>query len=136
MVAENNNDDKEPRGNKVGRPFAEIDWEKVGTMLEQGCTTEGIAATIGVERSTLRRRCWHDNKIRYTAFVQQKRAKGNDQLRAVQYRLAIEGNPTMLVWLGKQRLGQSDKTELTGKSGEPLQVVTRVVRVCEEPDPS
>ena len=34
--------------------------------------------------------------------------------------MARRGNVTMLIWLGKNLLGQSDKTELTGKDGSPL----------------
>ena len=32
----------------------------------------------------------------------------------------MSGNPTMLVWLGGQFLGQSDKNEATGPEGAPL----------------
>ena len=35
-------------------------------------------------------------------------------LRAKQFELAMRGNPTMLVWLGKQELGQSDRQQLSG----------------------
>jgi hypothetical protein len=35
----------------------------------------------------------------------------------------MTGNPTMLIWLGKQYLDQKDKNELTGKDGGPLTVV-------------
>jgi hypothetical protein len=34
----------------------------------------------------------------------------------------MSGNPTMLIWLGKQFLGQTDKTAVTGADGGPLQV--------------
>ena len=30
-------------------------------------------------------------------------------LRRAQYQVAKDGNPTMLIWLGKQWLGQSEK---------------------------
>lgn len=51
---------------------------------------------------------------------------GDNLLRAAQYKAAMGGNTTMLIWLGKQRLGQSDKNELTGKDGGRL--VIEVVR--------
>jgi hypothetical protein len=40
----------------------------------------------------------------------------------MQYTAANNGNPTMMIWLGKQYLGQKDKTEseITGKDGAPL----------------
>lgn len=101
----------------AGRPKAQIDWLKVGQMLEAGCTVEGIAETIGVEKTTLYKRCETDNKINFSTFSQQKRAKGDDLLRAKQFQLAMSGDKTMLVWLGKQRLGQTDKAE-TKTDGE------------------
>jgi hypothetical protein len=33
----------------------------------------------------------------------------------------MQGNATMLVWLGKQWLGQNDRHELTGADGGPIQ---------------
>ena len=35
-------------------------------------------------------------------------------LRAKQFELAMLGNPTMLIWLGKQELGQTDRQQLSG----------------------
>lgn len=97
---------------KLGRPKAIIDWKQVGQLLEAGCQAVGIAAMIGVDEDTLRRRCEVDNKMLFTEFTQQKKAKGNDQLHAKQYQTAMSGNTTMLIWLGKQRLGQAEKSEV------------------------
>ena len=38
-------------------------------------------------------------------------ANFKQSLRGVQARLALSGHPGMLIWLGKQFLGQSDKQE-------------------------
>ena len=35
-------------------------------------------------------------------------------LRAKQFELAMRGNPTMLVWLGKLELGQTDRQQFSG----------------------
>jgi hypothetical protein len=96
---------------KAGRPKVSIDWDEVGTMLEAGATAESIAASIGVSTDTLYNRCKSDLNSDFSAFSQQKKAKGLESLRAKQYAVAMEGDKTMLIWLGKQRLGQSDKTE-------------------------
>ncbi|TXH45719.1 MAG: hypothetical protein E6Q97_31000 [Desulfurellales bacterium] len=80
-------------------------------MIEAGCTAEGIAASLGIDRPTLYRRCETDNKVLFTTFSQQKRAKGDDLLRMKQFDAAMKGDKTMLVWLGKQRLGQAEKSE-------------------------
>jgi hypothetical protein len=97
----------------MGRRKADIDWDRVGEMFEADCTVEGVAATIGVHRDVLYRRCKTDLKIELTTLKQQKKAKGDELLREIQMKTAKSGNVTMQIWLGKQRLGQSDKTENT-----------------------
>jgi hypothetical protein len=39
------------------------------------------------------------------------KARGTQSLRRAQMRAALRGNPTMLIWLGKNCLGQTDKIE-------------------------
>jgi hypothetical protein len=97
--------------------MAELDWQKIGRMLEADCTAVGIADEFGVSVATLYKRCLRDNKIDFSAFSQQKKMKGNDLLRVKQYQSAMAGNVVMMIWLGKQRLGQSDKSEVSGKDG-------------------
>lgn len=40
------------------------------------------------------------------------REGGKRSLRRTQFKAALEGNPQLLIWLGKQYLGQSDKSEV------------------------
>jgi hypothetical protein len=115
----------------AGRPKAIIDWEKVGKLLQAGCSVIGIAEQLGIERDTLYKRCKADLKCDFSTFAQQKKAHGDDLLHAKQFELAMKGDRTMLVWLGKQRLNQSDKAqhEHTGKDGEALipKIVVEVI---------
>ena len=111
---------------KTGRTPAVIDWDTVGKLLEADCKTVDIARQLGISEDTLTRRCKRDLDVPFAVFSQQKKMLGDNLLRAKQYKAAMEGNTTMLVWLGKQRLGQSDKNELTGKDGE--RIVIEVVR--------
>lgn len=112
-----------------GRPKAEIDWNYVGKMLEAGAFAEGIAATIGIDRDTLYNRCKTDLNQDFSAFSQEKKAKGEELLRVAQFKQAIGGNTTMLIWLGKQRLGQTEKSqqEITGKDGGPQEHSVKVI---------
>ena len=41
----------------------------------------------------------------------------------VQFAKALAGNPTMLIWMGKQYLDQTDKKEITGPDGGPQEHV-------------
>lgn len=104
---------KKSTGRKPGRPKAEIDWSRVSEMLEAGATAVGIAASIGIEEDTLRKRCPGDNNCSFSEFSRQKKAKGDEILREAQFNTAVEGSVPMQIWLGKQRLGQSDKQEIS-----------------------
>lgn len=49
--------------------------------------------------------------------------EGLASLRRRQFKAAQDGNATMLIWLGKQYLGQADKQEHTGANGGPIQTM-------------
>jgi len=97
---------------KAGRPKVEIDWDKVSGYLRAQCSSVGIAEILGISTDTLYLRCKKDNKIDYTVFSEQKKSEGKELLRAKQYSMAMNGNITMQIWLGKQYLGQRDKSEI------------------------
>ena len=42
--------------------------------------------------------------------------------------LAMEGDKAMLIWQGKQRLGQVERQEITGRDGEPNTFTVQIVR--------
>lgn len=111
---------------KNGRSLVAIDWDTVGKLLEAHSQTQEIADEFGITTTTLYRRCKQDLGITFVALSQQKKAKGKSRLRAAQYKAAMEGNPTMLIWLGKQLLDQRDKAELGGPNGGPIEHVVRV----------
>ena len=88
-----------------------IDWKKVDKMLQAGCTGTEVAASLGIHDHTLYKRCETDNKISFSDYSAAKRASGDRLLKMKQMDLAMQGDKTMLIWLGKQRLGQSNKLE-------------------------
>lgn len=100
---------------KIGRPQADIDWKRVDDLLIVGCSGREIAASIGLNPATIYDRCEKDHGITFTEYSQQKYAKGESILRAHQFAKAIgkttEGDNTLLIWLGKNRLGQKEKPE-------------------------
>ena len=95
----------------MARPRLEIDWQRVAKLCQAGCSGVGIASQLGIDEATLRKRCDRDNGVSFSEFRQQNLKSGNDLLHAKQFELAMKGDKTMLVWLGKQRLGQTDKAE-------------------------
>ena len=100
---------------------AEIDWDKVDQWLAAGCNGIQCAAAIGVHYETLARHCKSEKNVEFVAYMQEKRSHGDAKLLAAQYHKAlIERHPTMLVWLGKQRLHQKESVEQTSENEKHL----------------
>jgi hypothetical protein len=63
---------------------------------------------------------------------------GKASLRRTQIAVAQQGNPTMLIWLGKQMLNQKDKIaeEVSGPEGKPLvERITHIEIIGLDPEP-
>lgn len=108
----------------MARPRVEIDYNTVDKLCHIQCTGEEIAAVLNIDYDTLQRTIRRDTKMRFTEYFKQKANGGKASLRRMQWKAAENGNTTMLIWLGKQMLGQADKQnlELTGKDGGPVEV--------------
>jgi len=86
-----------------------INWDTIDQMLIAGCNGTECAAAIGVHHDTLYDRCVAEKNTSFSVYSQQKRSHGNGLIHAAQFQKAIKDrNPTMLIWLGKQRLGQKE----------------------------
>src|SRR5271154_1862075 len=92
-----------------GRPPKEIDLTVVERAAGIGCTVEEIAAVCGVAKSTFYEHMERDDTIEMA--IDRGKQTGRATLRRMQWKGANDGNPTMLIWLGKQMLGQKDKIE-------------------------
>ncbi len=101
----------------MGRPKAHIDWKKVDQYLQAQCDGAAIASLLGIAADTLYRAVEREQNVTFAAYSQQKKSEGKELLRAKQFSTAMNGDKTLLIWLGKQYLGQSDKQslELAGK---------------------
>ena len=88
---------------KMGRPKKAIDYETVEKLAQLFCTQEEIAAFLNLDVKTLQR------DTDFGTFYKKGQEKGKCSLRRYQYECAKKGNSAMLIWLGKQYLGQSEK---------------------------
>ena len=97
---------------KMGRPKKPIDWNELDKLLAIHCTQSEICAWLDVCEDTLNARCKEEKDMTFSEYSKQKTRVGKMSLRRRQYVKAVEeGNTTMLIWLGKQWLGQTDKIE-------------------------
>jgi hypothetical protein len=74
--------------------------DEVYKLAELGCTNKEIAEWFMIKEDTL-----HYN---FCDYLTKARAGMKRRLRSVQIATALGGNATLLIWLGKQYLGQSD----------------------------
>jgi AraC-like DNA-binding protein len=81
----------------------DVDPEQVRKLAGIGCTQDEIAVIVGLSKPTLRKHFAEQMSSGLENFRM--------SLRRLQAKKAAEGNVTMLIWLGKQYLGQSDRQE-------------------------
>ncbi|MBU2177639.1 MAG: hypothetical protein KJ556_21310 [Gammaproteobacteria bacterium] len=101
---------------KMGRPKIEIDWTEFDKLCAIQCTEEEIAAWFKCTVDTLNARCKGKYKQTFSEVYAQKRQAGHTSIRRNQFKRMQDGSDTMLIWLGKQYLGQQDKQghDITG----------------------
>lgn len=75
--------------------------DEVAKLAQLHATTEEIAAFFGVPVQTI--------TYNFGDIITKAKAETKIALRRSQIKLALDGNCTMLIWLGKQYLNQSDK---------------------------
>lgn len=100
------------------KPRKKIDWNLVDNLLMAGCTGTEVAANFDMHPSTFYDHCQHDHGMSFSEYRQMKLSKGDAHLRTVQFKKALSGDNTQLIWLGKNRLGQRETPELTNKFSE------------------
>lgn len=99
--------------NKGGRPPKDVDMEVLKNACRVGCTAEECAAILGVSPDTIDRRLKDQGWSGFADYFKTHFEKTKMSLRHAQLQAAIQGaNPTMMIWLGKQYLGQRDKADL------------------------
>lgn len=118
----------------MARPKAKIDWLKVDVYLRAQCDGAAIARIIGIHPETLYDACKEKYKMGFSEYAAAKKSEGCEILRAKQYQAAMDGDKTMLIWLGKQYLGQSDKQTLEHDLEQKLPFIVEVVRRSEDPE--
>lgn len=114
---------KPVKPDKGGRPA--IEWtetaaQDVRNLAETGNTVADIAVILGVSKRSLETAIASHELVK--PAYQIGCAERRRSLRTAQHKSAKRGNPTMLIWLGKQELGQRDykRLEIAGPEGGPI----------------
>ena len=89
-----------------------IDFDLIGQLAAIQCTEDEIAFVLKCSVQTLRNHCVRTQSCILGDFLENHRGGGRVSLRRKQFEIAMSGDKTLLIWLGKQYLGQSDKQEV------------------------
>ena len=84
----------------VGRDKTPVNPKEVYQLAAIGCKDTEICDWIGIDKNTL--------SYNFATELLKGRENLKQSLRQAQIKLALGGNATMLIWLGKNLLGQSD----------------------------
>ena len=112
-----------PKG--PSKPMTDKDFEQLVGMIRIQCTRDEICNILNMSEDTLNRRIAErgiEGVQNFAALYKKHQGEGHASLRRAQWKAAQDGNPTMLVWLGKQVLGQRDKQELSGPDGGAIPI--------------
>ena len=102
---------KTVEGPVVGRNKIVVPPEEVYKLAAIGCKDHEISDWFGIKQDTLR--------YNFAAQLVKGREAVKQSLRRKQLEVAFSGNATLLIWLGKNLLGQTD-SGTDASNTEPL----------------
>lgn len=91
----------------------EFDKKQFEALCGMWATQSEICSFFNTTDKTLSKWCIREYGLTYSEVYKKYAEVGNVSLRRAQLKKALEGNTTMLIWLGKQYLNQTDKVENT-----------------------
>lgn len=100
----------QPPKKKRGRPFKQLNEDEVFKLASIGCTYEEMSNWFKVDQVTLLNN--------YSHIIKEGHAQMKQSVRRKQLQLALAGNGncSMLIWLGKQILGQKDHPDFVNEA--------------------
>ncbi len=104
----------------MARPKKEIDKDLFEKLCRIQCTKDEICSVLECDEKTLTVFCKDTYGEGFSDIFKKKSKEGKTSLRRLQWKAANNGNVTMLIWLGKQYLGQTDKQEFSGDKDNPI----------------
>lgn len=95
----------------MARPQKQIDQASFEKLCGLFCTMEDIAAFFECSEDTIERWCKRTYGEGFADAYKKFSAKGRTSIRRWQFQAAEKGSTAMLIFLGKNYLGQKDTVE-------------------------
>lgn len=98
---------------KMGRPKVPINRDSFDALMDiPFVNVKAIAGVFRCSEKTIQRFVNSEYGMTFDQLKEEKSENMKLRLGGKQYEVAMKGNVPMLVWLGKQYLGQADKQEI------------------------
>ena len=121
------------RKKNMGRPAKKTyDLDEIEQLAENGCTVYEIAAICGFSEGYFHALKRQDPGIHEA--IERGKANMHMSLRKKQIEVALDGNPQLLIHLGKTELGQNDKIELNQNIKAEVEYEIRFGEAIEKGD--
>jgi hypothetical protein len=88
------------RGKRKGNELV-LDESLIFDLARIHCNRKEMSVIMGCSEDTLLRK--------HASIIEKGMSEGKESLRRKQWELAMKGNVQMLIWVGKQWLGQRDR---------------------------
>ena len=109
----------EPVRKPMGRKPIEIDWDTFNKLCSFPIKQDDISWILDVSVDKLANEIRAKFDMTFSEYMTKRQATLRLSLLQKQYQVAMNGNVSMLIWLGKNWLGQRDKFEEV-KAEEPV----------------
>ncbi len=106
----------------MARPRKEIEQKQFEGLCRIQCTEKEICSVLDVTDKTLVAWCKRTYGVGFSDAYEKFASGGRMSLRRYQFDCAKKGNATMLIWLGKQYLGQKDDMRVDVGSEQGVQI--------------
>lgn len=115
----------------MARPLKEINWDEVELKMKAGCSAKEICGSY-MDLDTFYRRFKDEYGKSFGDYSARFHETGKGNIKAKQYSKAMEGNIQMLLWLGKNWLGQKDREEDKGMSPNDTSITELLAALKEQ----
>lgn len=92
--------------------YIDLDFEQLEDLCGIFCTKREVASIFRCSEETIDRRIREKYDMSWKEYYAKHKGIGKVSLRRKQLEVALEGNPTLLIWLGKQFLEQKDQSKV------------------------
>lgn len=94
----------------ANKALTEQQWVEIDKYLQAGSNGVQVAELLGISIEWLYEQCKATKGVEFCTYLASKWEEGNNMLRVKQFGMAMKGDKQMLMWLGKERLGQGHST--------------------------